>query len=145
MKKKIRNCLATTGLALILLAMVAMIYRGRFLCIETVFQVLGVSVLIHIGLMLLEKFESRYFFVEILAEVGMELLILIAAGFAFHWYESVPVWVLLLMGIAVYVIGCMIDMFRIKSDINVINDCLQQNHSVQGKGQSLDADNSPES
>lgn len=134
MKKIIRNCLATTGLALLLLSIVAVLYQGQFLCIDTVFQVFGVSILIHLGLALLERFESRYCIVEILAEIGMELIILVTAGFLFQWYNSVPMWVLLLIGVAVYVIGCMVDMFRIQSDINVINDYLfQKNKGINGE------------
>lgn len=135
MKKKIRNCLATTGIALVLLATTAFLYQARFLCIETVFQVFGACICIHLGLALLESFESKYCSLEILAEIGIVLTILVIAGFIFGWYTSMPVWVLLLMGIAVYAIGCMIDMFKIQSDINVINEYLLQNNRCNSDGE----------
>lgn len=126
MKTWIKNVLATTGLALILLGIVALMFQGRFLCIETVFQVLVSCIIIHLILILLKRFESKYIFIELLAEIGCTLAVLIISGIIFRWFESIPVWVLVVMGILVYVIGCMIDMFQITRDVNHINKTIQK-------------------
>lgn len=124
-KHEIRICLATIGLSLILLACVAMLYNARFLCVETVFQTSAANVIIHVGLCFLKRFESSYFIVEILVEMGYILLVLICAGFIFGWYSSTPIGILILMGITVYIIGSLIDIFRIKNDIRLINHQLK--------------------
>jgi hypothetical protein len=124
MKNKIKNCLATTGLSLILLAIVATLYQAQFLCITTFYQVLLANAFIHIGLTLLEHFESTYFLLEILVEVGYILIVLIIFGFFFNWYSSTPLWVLILLGIAVYLIGSLISLFRINSNLAFINNQL---------------------
>lgn len=125
MKHNIKNCLATTGMSLVLLAMVAVLYHARFLCIESVFQVLCANILIHAGLALLKQFESKYFIVEILAEIGYILGVLLIAGLLFGWYSSTPAWVLVLMGISVYFLGGLIGVFRIKEDVEYINHQLK--------------------
>lgn len=117
MKHKVRNCLATTALSLLLLTIVASFYQADFLCIETVYQSFGANVLIHLGLTLLQKFESNYCIVEILVEIAYTLTILIVFG----WYSSTPLWVLILIGIAVYLIGSLIDVFRIQNEVALIN------------------------
>lgn len=130
MKKAIKNCLAATGTALLLLAVVAILCGGRFICVETVFQVFAASIVIQMGFYLLRNFESRYAVIEVLAEFAMMLVILIPAGCLFDWYASTPLWILILLGAGVYGIGCMIDMYRISSDVNRINDRLKSRRAV---------------
>lgn len=133
MKPIIRNWLATTGLSLLLLAAVATVYRGRVICIETVFQAGLANLLIHLGLLLLKWFESSYFLVEITAEMSYVLAVLVIFGHLFGWYSSTPLWVLICMGITVYLIGGLIDVFRIKNDVDVINRQLELRRKSEGK------------
>ncbi|MGL4484723.1 MAG: hypothetical protein ACRCUS_07200, partial [Anaerovoracaceae bacterium] len=93
MKTLITNILATTGLTLLVLGTIATIYGGKYLFISSVFESLLVNAIIHLGLLLINKIESRYFFLEILYEVVYVLLILIPAGYLFDWYSTTPIWV----------------------------------------------------
>lgn len=121
MKSIMKNCLATTGLSLVLLAFVATLYHARFLFIVSVYQTLLANMIIHLGLVLLQRFESRFFMVEIAVEIGYVLVVLILSGHFFGWYSSTPLWVLIFLGIAVYAIGCFIGMFRMRTDVEYIN------------------------
>lgn len=126
MKNIIKNSLATTGLALMILSIVAILYNGKLICIETVFQILFSSLVINFILIFLKHFESKFFLVELFAEIGSTLTVLIVAGYWFNWYESIPIWVLIIIGIVVYLVGCLIDMFHITNDIRFINDQLMK-------------------
>lgn len=126
MKKKITGCLATTALAILVLGIVALLSGGHFLCIETVYQILLANVLIHGWISVVQRFESPYFLMEITFELGGVLLFLIGLGSLFSWYESVSVFTLVLMGIIVYVLGCVIQVFQIQNDLDYINDKLAQ-------------------
>ena len=126
MKSKIQNIFAITGIALVLLSVIAQFYGGRFLCIETDYQVLGVCTAIQLVLMLLRKFESPYFIVEILLEIGAVLVLILVSGAVFHWYDSLPAWVLVIMGVAVYLTGCAIDIFQIQNEVKMINHYLKK-------------------
>ena len=63
------------------------------------------------------------------------LAVLVVSGSLFGWYESTPLWVLIFMGIAVYVIGCLVDVFRIRSDVDLINRQLQLRRKTEGKAE----------
>ncbi len=121
MKTLIKNTLATTGLTLLVLSGIATIYGGKYLFISSVFESLLVNALIHSGLLLISKLESKYYFVEILYEVAYVFLVLIPSGYLFGWYSTTPLWIVLLMGVIVYACGCFISIFRVTSDVAAIN------------------------
>lgn len=125
MKNIIRNCLATTGLTLVILAAIAWIYHANFLCINTVFQSFIVNIIIHVGLILFQKLETKYFIIELFIEIGYVLAVLAISGFLFGWYSSTPLWVLILMGISIYFISCFINIMRINEDLQFINNHLK--------------------
>lgn len=125
MKKMISNCFTTTGLTLITLTMVASLYQASFLCLSSIYQILLVNILIHVGLIFVRKIESKYFVIEVAIEIGYVMVILLAFGFIFKWFTNPPLWVVVLIGIAVYIIGCLINIFQIKDDISFINDQLK--------------------
>lgn len=128
MKNKIKLCFATTGLSLVLLTLVATLYHAHFLCLSTVYEVFLSNIVIHAGFILLEHFESPYALVEILLEIGYILAILISFGLFFNWYSSIPIWVLSLIGVVTYVIGCFIDVFRVTNNLSFINKALKKRH-----------------
>lgn len=122
----IKNCFSTTGIALVVLSVVACLYDGRFLCLETVFQVLAVSVILQAALTLLKNFESRFFLVEIAVDMCALIVILAVAGVLFHWYESIPLFVLILIGVVVYLTGSLLGLYHLKREVQQINDLLSR-------------------
>lgn len=134
MKQGIRNCLATTALSLLLLVTIASIYQAEYLVIVSVFQTFLANIVIHIGLYMLQKFESRYVFIEITVELSYILAVVIGFGYVFGWYSSTPPWILSIMVVILYLAGGMIDVFRIKTDLDQINqelDCRRKRLSEQ--------------
>lgn len=124
MKQIVRNCFATTGLSLVLLVSVALCYDAEYLSIAGVFQTLLANIVIHGGMYQLKRFESPYVFVEILVEVSYIQAVVLGFGYLFDWYSSTPVWVLVFMVVVIYVVGGLIDVFRIKTDLEQINQAL---------------------
>jgi hypothetical protein len=131
MKKRIVNCLATTALALILLAVIALLHQASFLFISSVYQTLLANIAIHAGLALIKRFESKYFIVEMLWELGYILAVLTVCGFSFDWFRSTPLWIVIIMGIAVYLIGCAVNIFKINNDLMLINRAIKEESSCK--------------
>ncbi len=125
MKTLIKNIFATTGLTLLVLGGVATAFGGKYLFISSVFESLLVNVLIHLGLLVISKFESRYYLLEILYEVAYVFLVLIPAGYLFGWYSTTPLWIVVIMGVVVYAMGCFVSIFRVTSDVKEINRQIQ--------------------
>ncbi len=126
MKKLFVNCLSTTALTLLTLAVIAFSQQAQCIFVVTVFQAFFANALIHIGLYFVGKIESRYFLMELLWEVGYVLVVLTGCGYLFNWYSSTPLWMVILMGIVIYAIGCFINIMRIRDDISEINHELQK-------------------
>lgn len=133
MKNKFKNCMATTALSILLLSLAATLYHARFLCISTVFQVLLANIILHIGFTVLEQFESKYLLVELIIKLCYVNFILIFLGFLFDWYSSTPLWVLIIIGISVYLIGGLTDAILLKNDVTYINNTLKQRRKEQNK------------
>lgn len=131
MKKLLINCLATTGLTLIILTTVAYLYQANFLCLSSVYQTLLVNILIHVGLVFVRKIESKYFVIEVAIEIGYVMVIILVFGAVFKWFTNPPLWVIVLMGLVVYIICCLINIFHINGDISFINDQLKLRNAEQ--------------
>ncbi len=125
MKNLIKNILATTGLTVIMLAIIGTIYGAQLLCISSIYQLLLVNVIIHLGLLLVQKLESPYYLIEILWQFFYVLLVLIPAGYLFDWYSSTPLWIVVIMGIVMYTFSCVMNIFKINSNVAIINKQLK--------------------
>ncbi len=121
MKKMILNILATTGLALVVLSLVATLYDGTLICIETVFQVLGLNVVIYIGLHVMDLAEYRYAILETGLKLAYIILLVLAGGYVFRWYQNLPGVVLILMTIAIFVVCVGLDAISFLSEVKSIN------------------------
>ena len=116
MKEVIKNYLALNGITLILLTIIASAYQGSLLCLSTIYEVFGVNLVIMIGSRLLEDFECTYY----LLEVG-----LMSAGSLFHWYDSLPIGTLIIMGMVIYLLASLVGIWHIQKDIEWINEKLK--------------------
>lgn len=121
MKKMILNILATTGLALVVLSLVATLYDGTLICIETVFQVLGLNVVAYIGLHVMDLAEYRYAILETVLKLAYIILLVLAGGYVFRWYQNLPGVVLILMTIAIFVVCVGLDAISFLSEVKSIN------------------------
>ncbi|MDD3415573.1 MAG: hypothetical protein PHY47_16450 [Lachnospiraceae bacterium] len=132
MKKIVVNIMSTTGLSLVILALIGIFSGAKFLCLDSVFQLFGANVAIHLGLILTNKFESKYLILESFLDISYTIGIVLAFGFAFNWYLYIPVWILVIMAVVVYLIGCAISIFRLREDVKIVNELLQnRNRQVQ--------------
>ncbi len=125
MKKAAVNIMATTGMTMIILALIATLYGAKFLCITSVFQSLAANIVIHAGLFLTHKFESNYIFVEMLLDISYCIGMLLVFGLIFDWYVNVPVGVLASMAVIIYLLDCSVGIFRAREEVKVINKLLQ--------------------
>ena len=101
-KRGISACLVTTALALLCLSIIALFYKGTMICIATVFQTFGVSVVMHLVLWLLKLWECEYVIVEIILNNLIVIGVVIGAGFLFGWFQKLSPLVLSGMAIVVF-------------------------------------------
>lgn len=121
MKKFVINVLATTGLSLILLSIIALFYQAEYLCLQTVFQVFAANTVLHFGFLLLHKLEMNRLLIETFSGIAMIIILLIVCSFLFDWFSSTPVWVLIPMGFVIYIVSVVLDLISMRQDAREIN------------------------
>ena len=88
MKKNIVNILATTGISLLLLSVVALFFHASCIYLETVFQAFCINIITHLGIMIIQKIELRNIFTEMVLEILFIVGELLVFGRLFHWFTS---------------------------------------------------------
>lgn len=132
MKKMILNIMATTGISLVALSLVATLYDGSLICIDTIFQVLGLNVIIYIGLYFMEFIEYRYAMLETGLKLIYVIMLVLISGWLFGWYNNLSGTVLVLMTIAIFVICVCLDAINLLSEVKSINVIIEEERSERG-------------
>ena len=126
MKRFAVNVLATTGISLSILSIVALCYNAECLYIKTVFQVLGANLVVHLCLLLLHQLELKYPIFEMTLEVLIIIVTLIVFGAIFQWFTSTPIWVLIIMGVVIYVVSLILNIISMKQEAQKINTLIKK-------------------
>jgi len=126
MKKTIINIFFTTGISLIGLTLYFAMTHKNTILINTVLELFGANILIHIGLYIREKFDIFNIILEYIIEISYVLIILVGFGIIFNWFSAVPVWILIVSGILIYILTSILTISQIKKDTNEINELLQK-------------------
>lgn len=126
MKKFAINVLTTTGLSLVLLSVIALFFQAECIFLQTVFQIFGVNIVFHAGFLLTDKLEMRWPFAELFLNIAMIILLLLFFGSLFDWFSSTPVWILIPMGLVIYLISAMLQLFRMRQDAQEINTLIRE-------------------
>ena len=126
MKRFAVNVLATTGISLSILSIVALCYNAECLYIKTVFQVLEANGAVHLFLLLLHQFELKYPILEMTLEILIIIVALIIFGAIFQWFTSTPIWVLIIMGVVIYVVSLILNIMTMKQEAQKINTLIKK-------------------
>lgn len=132
MKKMILNIMATTGISLVALSLVATLYDGSLICIDTIFQVLGLNVIIYIGLYFMEFIEYRYAILETGLKLIYIIMLVLISGWLFGWYNNLSGTVLVLMTIAIFVVCVCLDAINLLSEVKSINVIIEEERRERG-------------
>ncbi|MBO7387477.1 MAG: hypothetical protein J6U15_06695 [Lachnospiraceae bacterium] len=124
MKKAVLNIFAMTGITLVVLSLVALCYDASFLCLETVFQALGVNVLIYIGISLIDLLELRLYLVETGIKLVYAIALVLVFGKIFGWYANLSVPVLSGMALVILLLCAYLDMLSLRNQLKEINDLI---------------------
>ncbi|WP_019319878.1 hypothetical protein [Streptococcus mutans] len=124
MRKVVTNFFATTGISLILLSLFALYFQAHWLLLVTIFQVFLVNILIHLALLTRQKWEFQQELVGSLLDLVIIEGIIYSLSFPFHWNASL--WVLLSIGLIIYLISCLLDLFYLGQEAQEINSLIKK-------------------
>lgn len=131
MKKTIVNVFATTGISLLMLAIVALFFQAKCIFLQTVFQVFGINILAHFALFCIRKLEIKYSLIEILLEIILIIILLLVFASIFHWFTSTPIWTLTIMGFAIYIVSALLNILYMRQEALEINALLKRRNSKE--------------
>ena len=126
-KKIIKYILASTGAVLFLLAIYKIFNNNNPIYSVNILQIVGANIVITIGLALTEKIESRYAILEVLLDITFMTVVIVVFGVLFKWYNYVPIWFTVIMVIVIYISFYLLDIIRVRKDIEEINELLKKN------------------
>jgi len=138
----ITNIMATTGLAAVVLSLIVRIrlhpsYDLYFS--YAVLQIFGANIAIHLGLLLTQKFDSKYLVLEVLLDMAYISAVVTAFGLAFDWFVATPILILVAMAAVIHLSAIFLNMARIREDANIINKLLEKRDGnkrvIDSKGQ----------
>jgi hypothetical protein len=126
LKKIILYVLSSTGAVLFFLAVFVMFKEDKSIPSITILQITGANIVITLGLFMTNKIEFRYAILEFLLDIGFMMAVTILARRIFKWYSSIPVWIPIVIVLAVYILFYLLDIVRVRRDIKEINKLLQK-------------------
>lgn len=133
MKKFIVNIFATTGISFILLSIIALFFHAKSIYLQTTFQVLGINVIVHFGLIFLSKLEVKHTIIETALDIALIIIMLLVFGSIFHWFTSTPIWILVIMGFTIYIVSIILNLLCMKQEAQEINALIKKRNSKKGQ------------
>ena len=125
-KRLIVNTLATTALSIFLMCVVAYIKGFTLMELVVPFEILLVNLLAHIGFVLLDKVNMKYKILNYCVMLVYLIGIIIGFGFLFDWFEVNEIWIVCVVGVAVFIVAIVTDIVKINRDASEINSHLQE-------------------
>jgi len=126
MKKTIINMMFTTGISIVGLTLYYAFIREERILVQTILQLFGANVVLHLGLYIRDRFEIRNPLIESVADNSIIITVLLVFGFVFGWFARIPVWLLVVSAIALYAITVFITSSEVKKDIEKVNKLLDE-------------------
>ena len=127
MKRPLVSIMASTGVTLVVLAVIGTLSGAEFLFISSVFESLFANIAIHSGFLIMRKYESKYAAFEVMLDITYTIIVLAILGAIFNWFANgTPIWGLVIMAVVIYLIGFFLSLFRMREDIKIINQLLQK-------------------
>ena len=126
MKKTIINMMFTTGTSIVGLTLYFVFIREERILVQTILQLFGANILLHLGLYIRDKFEIRNPIIESVVDNSIIITVLLVFGFVFGWFVKIPVWLLVISAIGLYIITVFITSSEVKKDIEKVNKLLEE-------------------
>ena len=126
MKKSIIYFVLSTGFSVIGLTLFYVFIREESILIQTMLQLFGANLILHLGLNIRGKFEIRNPIIESIVDNSIVITGILVFRLVFGWFEKVPVWLLVISPIGLYIITIFITSSEIRKDIEQINKLLEE-------------------
>jgi hypothetical protein len=127
MKRIIEFIIYYTGAVLMIVAVYEVINGEKFIYFNTIFEIFGACIAITLGVYFRNKIiEIRNFILEYIVDFSYTILVVLLFGLVFNWYDTLPVWFLIVLIIVVDIFSIIIVFNKMHKDIEEINKLLKK-------------------
>jgi len=116
--------MATTGLAIMVLAAFIMLFGFDLHFSRTVLLTFAANIVIHLGLLVIHKFEIKYLILEVFIDIAYTTIVIVVFGLVFDWFGATPLIIMVAMAVALHLIALFANLAYIREETNTINNLL---------------------
>jgi hypothetical protein len=131
MKKIIVNILYVTGALIVILAIYLAIIGKETISVKNVFEILGASILINVGMTIRYRFEIRNIILENIVNLGYIIFVLLAFRAVFNWH-NIPVWIFIILAFIIYILSIVLLYQQVFKTTIEINKLLKKRREKNG-------------
>ena len=132
-KKMLVYTLANTCVVLFLLIVVAIIIDGHpvqtvwnsTIQVSMFFQILAANAVIHFGVFLARRFESKYVILEYMLDISLIIIVIFVFSALFDWFATRR-WILVVMAVVLYLFGLITNNINTRKNAQEMNELLQK-------------------
>lgn len=121
MKNFFKNLLINFAIVVIVANIVPAIFNGSWDSSIFILQLLLMMLVVRLGQLLTNLFASKYRILEIGLELLMVMAAVLAFGWLFKWYTLAYIWMMPLMVVIGYIFAYILDIARTRKEIELIN------------------------
>lgn len=122
MKEFLKKSLILTILILFAAYYIPAIWNENVWENSFVLQIFGVSLLICFIQLLLNRWKTNWYLLELLAEYTMVVIVVMLTGLFFRWFPIKELWIVFVYVTPVYIVGYFLGLARVKKEIDEINE-----------------------
>jgi len=125
MRKIIINILYVTGALLVIFAVYLAIIGKKTIPVNNIFEILGASILINVGITLRYRIEIRNIILEHIVNLSYIIVVLLAFRAFFNWY-NLPIWFFILLAFIIYILSIVLLFLHVFKNKKEINEMLKK-------------------
>ena len=125
MKRAVINIVFTYGASITILSLFSLFIGLDTITVIMIFELLGANIIIHLGILLLHKLETRYLFLEYIIDTSYIIIILVIFWKIFNWY-LVPFWLIIASAIVIYIFTIILEFRTCQKETRMINELLKK-------------------
>ena len=102
------------------------VFPSEMYYLQTVFQVLGANIVIHLGFVFLNRSEMKNAILEMFLHIMLIIITLYIFGLIFQWFTSTPMWILVIMAIIIYIVSVIVNVLYMGQEAREIQYTAQK-------------------
>lgn len=130
MKNLIRNSFIVFSVIIVTINIVDSIVLQSWNDFSLYLEIGSLSIIICLINYMADKFQSRYYILNIIIQFTLTLVLVLFFGYVFYWYRPQGIWLICATVVVAYIISFLLGALKIKKDVALINEKLKEKRKI---------------